>query len=102
MIFCFLILAVLVAAVLLCAWHLRETKREVCRLRQKLHAMPAAIDALIERIAALENGTIPDFEKAKAAVAAVNDFNTGLASIMGYDPMKAVKKSRDPEGGASE
>ena len=50
---------------------------------------------LNHRIGALEKGIVPDFEKAKAAANAVNDFNAGLASIMGFDPMEALKQQRD-------
>ena len=51
------------------------------------------------RIGALEKGIVPDFEKAKAAANAVNDFNAGLASIMGFDPMEALKQQRDGGSG---
>lgn len=67
-------------------------------------AFKAAIDLAEEvrklrsRVKELENGVVPGFEEAKAAVKAVNDFNVGLSAIMGYDPMAAMKKSRDGEG----
>ena len=67
-------------------------------------AIKAAIDIAAEvrklrkRVDELENGVVPGFEEAKAAVNAVNEFNVGLAAIMGYDPMNALKKSRDREG----
>ena len=67
-------------------------------------AIKAAIDLAEEvrklrsRVKELENGVVPGFEEAKAAVKAVNDFNVGLSAIMGYDPMAAMKKSRDGEG----
>lgn len=67
-------------------------------------AIKAAIDLAEEvrklrsRVKDLENGVVPGFEEAKAAVKAVNDFNVGLSAIMGYDPMAAMKKSRDGEG----
>ena len=69
-------------------------------------AIKAAIDLAEEvrklrsRVKDLENGVVPGFEEAKAAVKAVNDFNVGLSAIMGYDPMAALKKSRDREGEA--
>lgn len=53
---------------------------------------------LRKRVDELENGVVPGFEEAKAAVKAVNDFNVGLSAIMGYDPMQAIRKGRDAEG----
>lgn len=50
----------------------------------------------------LKNGVVPDYEKAKAAAKAVNDFHDGLAGIMGFDPMQAIKRSRENSGGNAE
>lgn len=47
----------------------------------------------------LKNGIVPDYEKAKAATRAMNDFNTGIAQIMGYDPMAVIKRERSKGGG---
>ena len=52
-----------------------------------------------DRIEALENGVVPDFEKAKAAANAVNDFNAGITSIMGFDPFEALRTQRDGNSG---
>ena len=38
------------------------------------------------------------YEKAKAAAKAVNDFSTGISGILGFDPMEALRKSRKQEG----
>ena len=50
----------------------------------------AEIKAEIEKLKA---GTVPDYEAAKAAANAVNDFNAGLSAIMNFDPI-AVARSR--------
>lgn len=53
-----------------------------------------------KRISDLESGTVPDFEKAKAAADAVNDFNAGISGILGFDPHAVLKKQRNnPAGG---
>ena len=52
-----------------------------------------------DRIEALEKGVVPDFEKAKAAANAVNDFNAGITSIMGFDPYEALRAQRDGNSG---
>ena len=53
-----------------------------------------------KRIGDLEKGIVPDFEKAKAAADAVNDFNAGISGILGFDPHEVLKKQRgDGYGG---
>lgn len=46
------------------------------------------------RIERLEQGVVPDFEEAIRAVNAVNDMNKGIANIFEFDPLEALKKSR--------
>lgn len=46
------------------------------------------------RIERLEQGIVPDFEEALRAVNAVNDMNKGIANIFEFDPLEALKKSR--------
>ena len=42
----------------------------------------------------LKSGTVPDFEAAKAAANAVNDFNAGLSAIMNFDPIAVARARR--------
>lgn len=49
---------------------------------------------LNERIAKLEQGITPDYEQAKAAADAVNNFSKGISNILGFDPMEALKTDR--------
>lgn len=117
-----ILLAILVATMLLLqrekrnsslAWQavrdlegkLERTKEvSTAAFKEATDAVKAAIDIADEvrklrtRVKELEAGVVPGFEEAKAAVKAVNDFNVGLSAIMGYDPMQAMKKSRDGEG----
>lgn len=46
---------------------------------------------LEQRLGDLEAGLVPEHEKAKAAAAAVNDFNAGIVGILGFDPFDARK-----------
>lgn len=46
------------------------------------------------RVSDLEKGVVPEFEEAKAAADAVNDFNRGLSAIMGFDPLEAARNIR--------
>lgn len=43
----------------------------------------------------LQDGLVPDFEAAREAVAAVNNFNRGVSGILNYDPMKAEERRRE-------
>lgn len=49
------------------------------------------------RVESLEKGIIPDYEKATAAVAAVNDFNQGISNLLNYDPVSALAAQREKE-----
>lgn len=57
----------------------------------------AVTKPLADEIEKLKNGIIPDYEQAKAAANAVNDFNKGISNILGFDPMEAVRKDREKE-----
>lgn len=45
----------------------------------------------------LEQGVVPDYEVARKAVDEVNKFNEGIAGILGFDPLAAMKKSRQED-----
>ena len=51
-----------------------------------------------DRVSDLEKGIVPDFEKAKAAANAVNDFSAGVSGILGFDPYEVLKKQRQDGG----
>lgn len=59
-------------------------------------------DSFVERIEKLENGITPDYEQAKAAAHAVNDFNKGISNLLGFDPYEALRANRNKEAGESE
>jgi hypothetical protein len=42
----------------------------------------------------LEDGIVPNYEDAKRAADSLNDFNRGIASIMGFDPFEALQKEQ--------
>lgn len=45
-------------------------------------------------VADLMKGVVPDYNEALAAKNSVDEFNRGLSAIMGFDPLEAVRKSR--------
>lgn len=47
------------------------------------------------RVESLEKGVVPDFEEAKQAARAVDDFNRGLSNILGFDPMESLQRERE-------
>ena len=50
-----------------------------------------------KRVSDLEKGISPDYNEALAAKQAVDDFNMGISAILNFDPMAAVKKSREEQ-----
>lgn len=51
--------------------------------------------ALMGQIEELKAGTVPDYEQAKEAARAVNDFNAGISGILGFDPYEVISRKRD-------
>lgn len=66
-------------------------------VNQKAELAKKAAKENAEKIQDLEQGVVPDFETARRAVDEVNKFNEGIAGILGYDPMEALKKSRQED-----
>ena len=60
-------------------------------LREEIYA---ECNKLIVRIENLEKGIVPDFEEAKQAARAVDDFNKGLSNILGFDPIESLQRER--------
>ena len=50
---------------------------------------------LAKSIQDLQSGAVPDYEQAKAAARAVNDFNAGISGILGFDPYEVISRKRD-------
>lgn len=126
MIICIILSSLALAAALVCtavtvrerkrsrernAAQLDEMKREFSVQIKKLDAhwieQTKRRDAAWEKVAReiqgriddLENGAVPDYEKAKAAAKAVDDFHEGLANILNFDPYDSARKNRDEGGG---
>lgn len=56
-----------------------------------------ACEQFEKRVSDLEKGISPDYNEALAAKQAVDDFNMGISAILNFDPMAAVKKSREEQ-----
>ena len=80
-----------------------EKKRSKKRNAAMLDYVTAKVNCAIQssgfdsRIQKLEHGITPDYEQAKAAANAVNDFNRGITNILGFDPVSALKKEQQRE-----
>jgi len=68
------------------------------QIEERIHNIEGQSGLILNRVQALEGGTVPDYERAKAAANAVNDFNQGLTNILNYDPLTMLRKCRDQEG----
>ena len=75
----------------------KERKRSQDRNTAQMQYTDVSVKALADRVTDLEKGVVPDFEKAKEAAAAVNNFNDGITGILGFDPYDALKAQRDRE-----
>ena len=104
-------LALLAASVCLVQLH-RERKRSVKRnaalvryvdktafqtARNAMEHTDKGLKEFLGRVEKLEKGVVPDFEQAKAAANAVNDFNKGISNILGFDPMTALAEAQKKE-----
>ena len=56
-----------------------------------------ALEQFEKRVSDLEKGISPDYNEALAAKQAVDDFNMGISAILNFDPMAAMKKSREEQ-----
>ena len=80
-----------------------EKKRSTKRNAAMLDFVTATVNCAIQssgfdsRIQKLEHGITPDYEQAKVAANAVNDFNRGITNILGFDPVSALKKEQQRE-----
>lgn len=54
----------------------------------------AALRIITSRVEALEKGVCPDYEKAREAADAVNDFNAGISAILTFDPIATSRARR--------
>ena len=68
-----------------------EKKAIAFNMREEIYA---ECNKLCNRIENLEKGIVPDFEEAKQAARAVDDFNKGLSNILGFDPMESLQRER--------
>ena len=78
-----------------------EKKRSQKRNAAIIQYLDAELESLKKKIAKLESGVTPDYEEAKKAADAINDFNRGISSILGFDPYEAMrnKERKEQNGG---
>ena len=94
------LLAATVCVILLVREKKRSEKRKAVFMQYIESVRNELFEKFDKRITALENGVVPDFEQAKAAADAVNNFNAGITGILGFDPHEVLKKQRNnPAGG---
>lgn len=99
------LLAATVCLVLIFREKKRSAKRNAALVRSVQQEVKTAFTAAgnyvdehmkkcYEHIEKLEQGITPDYEAAKQAANAVNDFSKGISNILGFDPMEALKVER--------
>lgn len=58
-------------------------------------AVSQELEKYRQQIENLEKGIVPDFEEARAAAKAVDEFNRGLSGILNFSPMTSMQKEQD-------
>lgn len=96
----YLLIFVLACVCVLLGWQVIRLDRNIHQTAVNLKnyadaSARAECSSLEPRIRKLEDGVIPNYEEARKAAKAVDDFNIGLSAIMNFDPMAAAKKARD-------
>ena len=76
---------------------IEKTQKAVRTVNNKAVISLKAYRGIESRVGRLEQGMVPDYDEALRAVNAVNDLNSGIANIFGFDPMDALKKSRQED-----
>ncbi|MBQ2383193.1 MAG: hypothetical protein II290_04050 [Oscillospiraceae bacterium] len=77
---------------------IKKQDAEWCERTERMNALwTETVGGMEARIKALEDGTVPDYEKAREAAKAVDEFHQGLANILNYDPYELAKKNREGE-----
>lgn len=85
-----------------CAAMERKTMDALSRFSISLVEVRKSIAEIESKVQELEEGTAPDYEQAKAAVSAINNFNQGISNILGFDPFFALQRSRENASGEAE
>lgn len=82
----------------------RSEKRNAALIQYADASVKELEKRIQERLEKLEQGITPDYEQAKAAAEAVNNFSRGVSNILGFDPLKAYQAAqrREKMGGDSE
>ena len=89
------LLAAITSTILVLVERKRSQKRKAALSQYMDSKVMEVTQHLTGRIKALEDGIVPDFEKAKEAANAVNDFNAGITGILGFDPYEALQAQRE-------
>lgn len=74
-----------------------EKKRSLKRNAALMDYVDRELKSVILTVKKLEDGVVPNYEQAKAAADAVNDFNRGISAILGFDPYSALQSEKTKE-----
>lgn len=74
-----------------------EKKRSLKRNAALMDYVDRELKSMLTIVKKLEDGVVPNYEQAKAAADAVNDFNRGISAILGFDPYSALQSEKAKE-----
>jgi 2,3-bisphosphoglycerate-independent phosphoglycerate mutase len=67
-----------------------------------LRDVNAVVDPLKAAVEDMSKGIVPDYEEAKKAAEATNEFHRGIANILNYNEMDSLRRMREAEQSGGE
>lgn len=78
----------------------REERKRQCKA--VLDYADRIVEDINPKLEDLAKGVVPEYEAAKAAADATNEFHKGIAAILNYNEMEALQRMREAEASGGE
>lgn len=103
MVFCMITSGLALLAAGVCLYLLMQEKKRnekrnaalIALIDKERESVDKAMAEIRENVQKLTDGISPDYNEALKAKNAVDEFNLGLSSILGFDPLEEAKKQRE-------
>lgn len=81
---------------------LNDVNGYVVGMKGSIEDLSADVVGMKATLDDLSKGIIPDYEEAKRAADATNEFHKGIANILNYNEMEALQRMREAEASGGE
>lgn len=81
---------------------LNDVNDYVVGMKGSIDGLSADVVGMKATLDDLSKGIIPDYEEAKRAADATNEFHKGIANILNYNEMEALQRMREAEASGCE